>query len=93
MTDLRDRVETLIPGVLDDLARLVAIPSISSLPEHHDHVEATAEAVAQLLTDLGCPDVRIVVEGGLALMVNDPTRLDITLANPNARKSALMSVS
>lgn len=64
MTDLRDRVETLIPGVLDDLARLVAIPSISSLPEHHDHVEATAEAVAQLLTDLGCPDVRIVVEGG-----------------------------
>ncbi len=35
----------------------------------------------------------IVVDGGLALMVNDPTRLDMTLARPSARKSALMSVS
>ena len=34
----------------------------------------------------------IVVDGGLALMVNDPTGLDAMLASPGARKSALMSV-
>ena len=35
----------------------------------------------------------IVVDGGLALTVNDPTMLDMTLASPRARKSALTSVS
>ena len=64
MTDLRDRVMALIPGVLADLTRLVAIPSVSSLPDHHGDVRRTAEAVAQLARDLGCPDVRIVAEGG-----------------------------
>lgn len=64
MTDLRDRVKSLIPGVLEDLARLVAIPSVSSIPDHHGDVQRTAEAVAQFARDLGCPDVRIVAEGG-----------------------------
>lgn len=64
MTDLRDRVKALIPRVLEDLSRLVAIPSVSSLPDHHGDVQATAEAVAQYARDLGCPDVRIIAEGG-----------------------------
>lgn len=64
MTDLRDRVKALIPGVLEDLSRLVAIPSVSSMPDHHGDVQATAEAVAQYARDLGCPDVRIIAEGG-----------------------------
>ena len=64
LPDLRDRVTSLLPGVLDDLARLVAIPSVSSLPDRAGDVQATAEAVAQLARDLGCPDVRIVAEGG-----------------------------
>ena len=64
MTDLRDRVKSLIPGVLADLAHLVAIPSVSSLPAHHSDVQRTAEAVARFARDLGCPDVRIVAEGG-----------------------------
>ncbi|MDO5533423.1 MAG: dipeptidase [Propionibacteriaceae bacterium] len=64
MTDLRERVLTLIPGVLDDLTTLVGIPSISSMPEHHPDVQRTADAVARFATDLGCPDVEIVSEGG-----------------------------
>ena len=64
MTDLRDRVKALIPGVLEDLSRLVAIPSVSPMPDHHGDVQATAEAVAQYARDLGCPDVRIIAEGG-----------------------------
>lgn len=64
MTDLRDRVKALIPGVLEDLSKLVAIPSVSSIPDHHADVQRTAEAVAQYARDLGCPDVRIVAEGG-----------------------------
>ena len=37
---------------------------MSSLPDRAGDVQATAEAVAQLARDLGCPDVRIVAEGG-----------------------------
>lgn len=62
--DLRDRVTALLPGVLDDLARLVAIPSVSSLPERAGDVERSAEAVAELARAMGCPDVRVVAAGG-----------------------------
>lgn len=64
MTDLTATVRREIPGVLADLARLVAIPSISSEPEHAPDVRASADAVAELLTGLGCPDVQIVATGG-----------------------------
>lgn len=64
MTQLRDRVNDVLPGVLDDLAALVAIPSVSSLPDHHGDVQGTAEAIVALVEELGCPDVRIVREGG-----------------------------
>lgn len=64
MTDLRERVTSLLPGVLEDLSRLVAIPSVSSLADHHGDVQASAEAVVALMDDLGCPDVRIVRQGG-----------------------------
>lgn len=54
-----------MPGVLADLTALVAIPSISSLPDHADQVQRSAQAVAQMLTDLGCPEVEVVsVSGG-----------------------------
>ncbi|QGF23850.1 dipeptidase [Raineyella fluvialis] len=61
---LAARVEAVLPGVLDDLARLVAIPSISADPGRAADVEASAEAVAGLLADAGCPDVRVVRAGG-----------------------------
>lgn len=64
MTDLTEAVRRELPGVLADLSRLVAIRSISSEPEHAAEVAASAGLVAQLLTDVGCPDVRVVAEGG-----------------------------
>src|SRR5699024_11811055 len=54
-----------MPSVLDDLTRLVAIESISALPDHADRVDASAAEVARLFTEVGCPDVEVVrVPGG-----------------------------
>lgn len=64
MTDLRDTVSALLPGVLADLTDLVAIRSVSALAEHHADVDASAEAVADLLRGAACPDVRVVRAGG-----------------------------
>lgn len=61
---LTDRVTDVLPSVLTDLKRLIAIPSVSSIPDHHDHVLAAADGVADLLRDLGCPDVRLLDAGG-----------------------------
>jgi len=65
MTDeLIAKVEAVLPQALDDLKALVAIPSISSQPEHDKDVQASAEQVAAWLRELGCPEVNIVREGG-----------------------------
>lgn len=64
VTDLNASLEDVLPGVLDDLRRLVAIPSVSSLSEHDDDVLAAADLVSSLLTDAGCPDVRRIEAGG-----------------------------
>src|SRR5450759_216530 len=64
MPDLAAAVARQIPRAVDDVVRLVAIPSVSSQPDHAADVDATARAVADHLTELGCPDVQIVAEGG-----------------------------
>jgi len=56
---------TLSEQLNADLSRMVAIPSIGALAEHASDLRASAELVAQLLTEAGCPDVR-VVEGPCA---------------------------
>lgn len=62
---LTDAVNAAMPSVLNDLKRLIAIPSISSQPEHDDDVLAAADLVAELLRGAGCPDVRFLeVPGG-----------------------------
>lgn len=66
---LTARVEDELPGVLADLERLVAIPSISSDPAHAADVRASAEAVAALLREAGCPDVRLVEAGGAPAVI------------------------
>lgn len=66
---LTARVEGELPGVLADLERLVAIPSISSDPAHAADVRASAEAVAALLREAGCPDVRLVEAGGAPAVI------------------------
>lgn len=57
-------VTEVLPGVIDDLKRLVAIPSVSSLAEHHDDVLAAAREVARLLGDVGAGEVRMLEAGG-----------------------------
>ncbi|HEY2673958.1 MAG TPA: dipeptidase [Rugosimonospora sp.] len=62
--DLRDAVTRVLPGVTEDLIRLVRIPGIAFAGFDHEKVERSAEAVADLLRGAGLPDVRIVRQGG-----------------------------
>lgn len=61
---MREAVARELPRALDDLGRLVAIPSVSMLPQHEGDVRASAEAVADLIRGLGWVDVRVVAAGG-----------------------------
>jgi acetylornithine deacetylase/succinyl-diaminopimelate desuccinylase-like protein len=61
---LRDAVLTEVPAILQDLKSLVAIQSVSADPDRTAEVERSAETVAELLRQLGCPDVRLVSAGG-----------------------------
>ncbi|MDR0285242.1 MAG: M20/M25/M40 family metallo-hydrolase [Propionibacteriaceae bacterium] len=51
---------TVSEQLLADLRSLVAIPSIGALPQHAADLRTSAETIAALLADVGCPDVRIV---------------------------------
>jgi acetylornithine deacetylase/succinyl-diaminopimelate desuccinylase-like protein len=62
--EIRAAIARELPGVRQDLERLVRIPSIAFPGYDHSHVERSAEAVAQLLRDAGVPDVQIVRSGG-----------------------------
>jgi acetylornithine deacetylase/succinyl-diaminopimelate desuccinylase-like protein len=67
MTDpiaVRDAVTRVLPGVIEDLKRLVRIPGIAFDGFDHSVVDRSAEAVAHLLREAGLPDVRIVRQGG-----------------------------
>ncbi|MFI1193551.1 dipeptidase [Micromonospora sp. NPDC020750] len=61
--EVRAAVERELPGVREDLERLVRIPGIAFEGFDHSHVERSAEAVAELLRGCGL-DVRIVRSGG-----------------------------
>ena len=61
--DLRDRVHALMPGLRADLEALTRIPSVSLDAFDQAHVEASAQATAQLLRAEGL-EVEIVREGG-----------------------------
>jgi acetylornithine deacetylase/succinyl-diaminopimelate desuccinylase-like protein len=64
VTDLRGRVEEIFPGLVDDLADLVRIPSVSAAPSPSPEVERCAEAVADKARAAGFPEVEILrVEG------------------------------
>jgi acetylornithine deacetylase/succinyl-diaminopimelate desuccinylase-like protein len=62
--DLQAALAAELPHVRSDLERLVAIPSIAFDGFDHSYVEASAQAVAQLLRDAGLPAVKIVRSGG-----------------------------
>ena len=69
MTDLASRVAAEVPRAIDDVVRLVAIPSVSSMPEHHADVQRSAGAVADLLREAGSDDVRVLSSGGRPAVV------------------------
>ncbi|MBO0920986.1 dipeptidase [Cellulomonas sp. zg-ZUI222] len=57
---LRARVAEQFAGVRADLEALVRIPSVSNTEFDRAHVEASAAAVAQLLSDAGMPEVQVL---------------------------------
>ena len=56
---MREAVAGLLPSALDDLARLVAMPSVAD-GAHEEACSAAADAVVALFTDAGVADVRRV---------------------------------
>ena len=66
---LVDTVHAQLPRVIEDLADLVAIESVSADPARADQVRRSAEVVAALLTRARCPDVRVVDAGGAPAVI------------------------
>jgi acetylornithine deacetylase/succinyl-diaminopimelate desuccinylase-like protein len=67
---LRDAVLAAIPASLEDLKALVAIQSVSADPGRAAEVARSAEAIADMLRQLGCPDVRIgSADGGAPAVI------------------------
>ena len=66
---LRDAVAGAMPGVRADLEALVRIPSVSALAFDQAHVDASAQAVADLLRGAGLHDVELLREGGAPAVV------------------------
>ncbi|SON61493.1 Succinyl-diaminopimelate desuccinylase [Mycobacterium simulans] len=74
MTDLVERVRDVLPAVRRDLEDLVRIESVWADPTRRDEVQRSAQAVAELLSQAGFDDVRIVSEGGApAVIAQHPT--------------------
>jgi acetylornithine deacetylase/succinyl-diaminopimelate desuccinylase-like protein len=69
MSDLGDRVREVLPSVRRDLEDLVRIESVWADPGRHDEVHRSAKAVADLLSQAGFADVRIVSEGGAPAVI------------------------
>jgi acetylornithine deacetylase/succinyl-diaminopimelate desuccinylase-like protein len=68
--DLTAAVDVALPGVRQDLERLVRIPSIWADPAHADDTQRSAEAVAGLARAAGAADVTIIAaEGGAPAVV------------------------
>jgi acetylornithine deacetylase/succinyl-diaminopimelate desuccinylase-like protein len=69
MSDLVERVRDVLPSVRRDLEDLVRIESVWADPDRRDEVHRSAQAVADLLSQAGFGDVRIVSEGGAPAVI------------------------
>jgi cysteinylglycine-S-conjugate dipeptidase len=69
LAELRAAVDREMPGLRRDLESLVRIPSVSAAAFDQAHVEASAQAVAELLRGAGMQDVEILREGGAPAVV------------------------
>ncbi|OBF54901.1 dipeptidase [Mycobacterium sp. 852002-50816_SCH5313054-b] len=63
MRDLEQRVRDVLPSVRRDLEDLVRIESVWADPARRDEVHRSARAVADLFSQAGFGDVRLVSEG------------------------------
>ena len=69
-SDIRDRVQAVLPSVRSDLEDLVRIESVSADPARHGEVQRSAEAVAELFRAEAFDSVDIVtIEGGLPAVI------------------------
>ncbi|HEY2500916.1 MAG TPA: dipeptidase, partial [Mycobacterium sp.] len=69
MSDLIERVRDVLPSVRHDLEDLVRIESVWADTGRRDEVHRSALAVADLLSQAGFGDVRIVSEGGAPAVI------------------------
>ncbi|OMC36174.1 dipeptidase [Mycobacterium colombiense] len=69
MSDLVERVRELLPSVRRDLEDLVRIESVWADAGRRDEVHRSAQAVADLLSQAGFGDIRIVSEGGAPAVI------------------------
>jgi acetylornithine deacetylase/succinyl-diaminopimelate desuccinylase-like protein len=69
LAQLRAAVARDLPGVRRDLEALVRIPSVSEPAFAREPLEASAQAVVDLLTGVGMSDVRVLREGGAPAVV------------------------
>jgi cysteinylglycine-S-conjugate dipeptidase len=75
VTAIEAQVRTLMPRALDDLARLVALPTVvDGRPETVAACAEAAELVARLVEEAGVGDVRLVEtdDGALAVIAHEP---------------------
>ncbi len=66
---LQRRITELMPGIRAELEALVAIPSVSAGAFDQQHVEHSAEQVAELLRAAAMPEVSILRTGGRPAVV------------------------
>jgi acetylornithine deacetylase/succinyl-diaminopimelate desuccinylase-like protein len=69
MSELVERVRSVLPSVRSDLEDLVRIESVWADPARRPEVYRSAEAVAKLLSEAGFADVRTVSEGGAPAII------------------------
>jgi acetylornithine deacetylase/succinyl-diaminopimelate desuccinylase-like protein len=69
MSDLAERVREVLPSIRHDLEDLVRIESVWADPERRPEVHRSAQAVADLLSQAGFGDVRIVSADGAPAVI------------------------
>jgi acetylornithine deacetylase/succinyl-diaminopimelate desuccinylase-like protein len=69
MSDLVERVRDVLPSVRRDLENLIRIESVWADPARRPEVHRSAQAAADLLSEAGFPDVRMVSEGGAPAVI------------------------
>jgi acetylornithine deacetylase/succinyl-diaminopimelate desuccinylase-like protein len=69
MSELVERVRSVLPSVRADLEDLVRIESVWADPARRPEVYRSADVVAKLLSEAGFADVRTVSEGGAPAVI------------------------